>query len=416
MFWRGIADDEAYLAVIRAYNEWLAEEYCAYSPNRLIAMGVLPDTGVDDAVAEMEYCAKAGLKGVNLHRFPAGQSYVTPDDDRFWEAAVDLEMPVASHTFGGTHPAREQGAHLHLPRRRSGPKSERDPVTLLFRFAGEQPIAPLQMAMAGVFDRLPELRVYWAESQCGWLPYSFDQIDDNYERNRYWGERDYGIKATARRPSEYLRDNCLWGFMRDPWGVKCRGEIGVNILLWGSDFAHATGNWPHSQDVIDETFVDVAEEERYAMLAGNAIEFFRLDAAVDLERELGAHDGGYGDRRIESWRTSTNWCEFFAGSLRRSNSRYPVIPAQAGIQAGWSLGNVRALAPLYPWIAACAGMTEKVGMTEDLRGHGAGQPHGLLPDSTSASTTPTWRRSTGAGTTSTATTPKPPSRAAGCSA
>ena len=84
MFWRGIADDEAYRAMIRAYNEWLAEEYCAYSPNRLIAMGVLPDTGVDDAVAEMEYCAKAGLKGVNLHRFPAGHSYVTPDDDRFW--------------------------------------------------------------------------------------------------------------------------------------------------------------------------------------------------------------------------------------------------------------------------------------------------------------------------------------------
>ena len=79
--------------------------------------------------------------------------------------------------------------------------------------------------------------------------------------------------------------------MRDPWGVKCRGEIGVNILMWGSDFAHATGNWPHSQDVIDETFTGVSEEERYAMLAGNAIEFFRLDAAVDLEREPGAPHG-----------------------------------------------------------------------------------------------------------------------------
>ena len=167
-------------------------------------------------------------------------------------------------------------------------------MTLLFRFAGEQPIAPLQMAMAGIFDRLPGLRVYWAESQCGWLPYSFDQIDDNFERNRYWGEREYGIKPAARRPSEYLRDNCLWGFMRDPWGVKCRAEIGVNILLWGSDFAHATGNWPHSQDVIDETFVDVTEEERYAMLAGNAIEFFRLDAAIDLEREPGATMAGTG--------------------------------------------------------------------------------------------------------------------------
>ena len=287
VFWRGISDDEAYKAVVRAYNEWLAEEYCAYSPNRLIAMGVIPDTGVNDAVEEMEYCAKAGLKGVNLHRFPSGRSYVVPDDDRFWDAALDMKMPIASHTFGGTTRLGTKGPLFVYPGN-NVPNGERDPVTLLFRFAGDQPVAPLQMAMAGVFDRLPELRVYWAESQAGWLSYSYDQIDDNYERNRYWGERDFGIKPTARRPSEYLRDNCLWGFMRDPWAVKCREEIGVDILLWGSDFAHATGNWPNSQDVIDETFVDVTEAERQTMLAGNAIEFFHLDVALDLEREAGA--------------------------------------------------------------------------------------------------------------------------------
>ena len=109
MFWRGIADDEAYKAMIRAYNQWLAEEYCAYSPNRLIAMGVLPDTGVDDAVAEMEYCAGAGLKGVNLHRFPAGQSYVTPDDDRFWDRGRGSEDAYRLAHFRRYHPARQQG-------------------------------------------------------------------------------------------------------------------------------------------------------------------------------------------------------------------------------------------------------------------------------------------------------------------
>jgi hypothetical protein len=129
------------------------------------------------------------------------------------------------------------------------------------------------------------LRIYWAESQIGWLPYSFDQIDDNYERNRYWGEREFGIKPTAKRPSEYLRNNCLWGFMRDPWGVKCRNEIGVDIILWGSDFAHATGNWPHSMDIVNKTFAGVTQEERGKMLAGNAMNFFRLDAAVDLGME-----------------------------------------------------------------------------------------------------------------------------------
>ncbi len=283
LFWRGISDDDAYKAVIRAYNEWLGEEYCAYNPYRLIGMGIIPDTGVDDAIAEMEYCARIGLKGINLHRFPSGKSYVTPEDDKFWHAALEMKMPISSHTFGGTTRLGTKGPLFVYPKTPRD-KTDRDPVSLMCRFAGDQPIAALQMAMAGVFDRFPTLEIYWAESQCGWLPYCFDQIDDNHERNRYWGERDFGFKAPARKPSEYLKENCQWGFMRDPWGVKCRNEIGVDILLWGSDFAHATGDWPHSQEVIKETFGGVNEEERQKMLAGNAIRFFNLDPIADLDK------------------------------------------------------------------------------------------------------------------------------------
>jgi predicted TIM-barrel fold metal-dependent hydrolase len=285
-FWRGISDDDAFKAVIHAYNEWLAEEYCAYNPHRLLGMGVIPDTGVDDAIAEMEYCAKAGLKGINLHRFPNGQGYVKPEDDKFWAAALDLGMCVTSHTNGGTtRLGASSGGVFQYPKMlvKAG-GGVRDPVSLLFRFAGEQPFAALQMAMASVFDRFSSLKIYWAESQAGWLPYSCDQIDDNHERNRYWGERDYDFKAPARKPSVYLKDNCLWGFMRDPWGVKCRNVVGVDILIWGSDFAHATGDWPNSQMLIDETFAGVAADERKKMVCDNAIEYFKLDPALDLDR------------------------------------------------------------------------------------------------------------------------------------
>ncbi len=283
LYWRGISDDEPYKAMIRAYNEWLADEYCAYNPDRLLGMGVIPDTGIDDAIAEMEFCAEHGLKGVNLHRFPNGLAYVTPEDDRFWQAALDLKMAITSHTFGGTTRLSSKGplfVYPKMPEKANG----RDPVSLMCRFAGDQPIAPLQMAMSGVFDRFPDLKVYWAESQCGWLPYSFRQIDDNHERNRYWGERDYGFQAPAHPPSHYLKENCLWGFMKDPWGVACRHEIGVDILVWGSDFAHATGDWPHSQDLIEDMFQGVDEDDRRKMVAENAIRFFGLDAEADLDR------------------------------------------------------------------------------------------------------------------------------------
>ena len=73
--------------------------------------------------------------------------------------------------------------------------------------------------------------------------------------------------------------------MRDPWGVKCRNVIGVDILIWGSDFAHATGDWPDCRSkLLDETFAGVAADERKQMVCDNAIEYFKLDPALDLDR------------------------------------------------------------------------------------------------------------------------------------
>lgn len=278
--WRGISDDEPYLALIRAYNSWLIEEYCSFAPDRLIAMGVIPDTGVNDAIAELEFCARAGYKGVCLYKFPSGKGYALPEDDRFWAAAVELGMPVTAHTNGGTTRFSREGPVYRYSETPDRAAPGRDPVSLLVRFTSDNALAPLQLAFAGVFDRFPKLRVYWAETQIGWLPYCLSQIDDNYERNRYWAERDWGMQPFKCKPSEYLRERNLWGFMKDPLGVRLRHDVGVKALLWGSDFAHATGDWPESRRVIDETFVGVPAEERYAMLAGNAIEFFHLKDTV----------------------------------------------------------------------------------------------------------------------------------------
>jgi len=277
--WRGIRDDEAYRAMIRAYNEFLVEDYAAHDPDRLIPMGVIPDTGVDDAAAELEYCVRAGFRGVNLVKFPSGKGYPTPDADRFWSAALDLKMPVTAHTNGGTTRFSREGPVFQYQRTPRDASPGRDPVNLMVRFASENAIAPLQMAFAGVFDRFPTLRIYWAETQIGWLPYCLSQVDDNYERNRYWAERLWALEPLARPPKEYLQEQ-LWGFMNDPLGVELRHKIGVNRLLWGSDFAHAASDWPNSRRVIDETFVGVPEDERYRMLAGNVIDFFHLDAGT----------------------------------------------------------------------------------------------------------------------------------------
>jgi predicted TIM-barrel fold metal-dependent hydrolase len=274
-FWRGIQEDAAFDAVVHAYNEFLAEEYCAAARDRLLAMAVIPTTGVESAVKEMEYCARAGLKGVMLANFPSGKGFPTPEDDRFWAAATDLKMPLTAHVKFFTD---ERPVFRYKRRPTEAESFAVDPVFNLVRFAGESALNAVQMIMAGVFDRFPKLRIYWAETMIGWIPYFLSQLEDNWERTRYWAGEFYGLEAPARPLSEYIREHCFWGFIKDPFGVMMRHHMAVGRLMWATDFPHAASDWPNSRKVIEEIFNGVPAEEKSRMVAGNAIEFFQLDS------------------------------------------------------------------------------------------------------------------------------------------
>src|SRR5262249_45925220 len=97
---RQAKEDDFYCELVRAYNEFLAEEYVSVAPNRLICMGTIPITGIDDAIKELEHCAQLGFKGVKLERYPSGKSYPTSEDDTFWKAALELKMPLTNHSDG----------------------------------------------------------------------------------------------------------------------------------------------------------------------------------------------------------------------------------------------------------------------------------------------------------------------------
>jgi len=272
-FWRGIRNDEAYLATVHAYNTFLAEEYCTVDRDRLVALGAIPTHSVDAAVMEMEYCAKAGLKGMMLNTFPSGKSYPTAEDDRFYAAALDLNMPLSVHVS------------MQLP---EGPlfKYDKDPgevafggdpIRVLTRFGGNSGLNAVQLLLSGVFDRFPKLRIYWAETQMGWLPYYYDQLDDVYNRSKHWMQRYFDLKPLSKAPSAYFREHFYWGFIYDRVGVRLRYEIGVDKVLWGNDFPHSAGDWPNSKRVIDDIFSGVPEDEKQKMLVDNAVNFFQLN-------------------------------------------------------------------------------------------------------------------------------------------
>jgi len=273
---RQAKDDDLYLELVRAYNEFLAEEYMAVAPDRLICMGTIPVTGVEDAVRELEHCAKLGLRGVKLDRFPSGRGYPTAEDDKFWAAAVDLKMPLTNHNDGKMGSGRGEPAFKY-DKEPGEDVHQREPMNYFFRFTNDAMTASIQMAFAGVWDRFPGLEMYWAETMIGWFEYGLWQIDDHYKRYMPMIHENWGLRYLERKPSEYLKERTYWGFLHDPVGIRRRDCIGYDKLMWGTDFAHAASEWPNSIKLMEQDFADVPENEKRAMLVDNCVKYFHLN-------------------------------------------------------------------------------------------------------------------------------------------
>ena len=262
-----IVDDDAYLAVIRGYNEFLAKQYCATDPDRLIGLGVIPRRGVDHAVAELEHCAEIGLKGVVLSAYPNGSDRLTPQDDKFWQAVSESGLALCVH--GGL---QTRGGGDYLPTRLTIPVGRRACA-----------VTPLVLAIEGVFDKFPKLKLFFGETDIGWIPFFMDQVDIFYRKGYHFQYlRKQGLKELDRPPTEIIKERTYWGFMEDRLGVELLaryGHIGLDHVMWESDFPHKPTSWPYSQDQIQRVFAGFDEEDYYPMVAGNAINYFHLDAA-----------------------------------------------------------------------------------------------------------------------------------------
>jgi predicted TIM-barrel fold metal-dependent hydrolase len=256
--------------MVRAYNDFLAE-YCAVAPDRLIGTAVMPVTGLDDALAELQRCRDLGLRATSLSMFPSGGGAPKREDDRFWETALALDMKIAAHvTFGG----REKVNPLLL----ASATANFDLVTAMVSRTMPGPLTLIAvMAASGIFDRLPALEIYLAETNAGWMPESFYMMDDSYRLLREW----YGANL-AMLPSEYAARHFYFGIVRDPLALRMRDLLPAERLMWGSDFPHSVTSFPRSREWLETIFDGVEEELRRRILVENPCRFFGLDPARAL--------------------------------------------------------------------------------------------------------------------------------------
>ena len=243
---------EADAAISRGYNDWLSKEYTAADPERLLGLALLPKGSVEEAIAEMRrVSAMPGIYGVvNIPECEVG-------DDRFFEAALELNVPLCSHGMFSTPKVQWPPAGIDLDLSKA-----------------MNATACVKYMLSGVLDRLPDLRIFCAETFCGWLPYAYQMLDDAYERFGLWVDADL-----QRKPSEYMKRHFAWSFIVDPMAIRLRHEIGINNLTWSTDFPHMNTDWPLSLESIDEQMAGIPEADRKRIVRDNAVELFHLPAA-----------------------------------------------------------------------------------------------------------------------------------------
>ncbi len=242
------------LALCRAYNAWAADVFP--SGGRLLPVATVPMLDIDAAIVEARRLAALGFRALFLPARVDARPYNDPAYDPFWAVAQDLGLPLTFHSGTG-----------HEPRVMSGPGGA--VINYLLGAQLDGPMVMLALAAGGALDRFPDLRIVTVETGAAWLAWIMTQADAIYADHDKWARPKLSLK-----PSELIRRQCHATFMYDPVAINNRVTTGVETLMWGNDYPHPEGTWPHSQEVCADQFAGVADDEVRAIVGGTAAAVF----------------------------------------------------------------------------------------------------------------------------------------------
>lgn len=263
-----------HLAGVKAYNEWLAKDFCAKAPDRLVGIAQLPAIGVQQAIEEMHRAKELGLKGVLVSAWPSGSVNLTEAEDPFFAEAERLGMPVSLHIGLAKKAAAQPKKDVKVKQHSSRGEGTGGRVVSVLSGAGldTMPLLMGEIILSGVHDRFPTLQFISVEAGIGWVPYYLEQMSDRYERNHRWAK----IKL-ERDPATYVKTNWYFTFVVDRYGVKNRHEIGIDRLMWSTDYPHHGCDWPNSRDTVAKMFEGVPEGERRQITHDNAARLYGIN-------------------------------------------------------------------------------------------------------------------------------------------
>ncbi|MFA5882451.1 MAG: amidohydrolase family protein [Acidimicrobiia bacterium] len=256
------ADHDLGLACLQIYNDWMIDEWCGgAATGRLVPLTVVPLWDPDLAAEEVRRCAAKGSFAIAFSENPSKLGYpslYTGKWDPMFTACEETDTTVSMHI----------GSSSSMPT-----TSPDAPLAVSMSLNSQNAQGSLaDFVWSRTLERFPKLKLAYAESQVGWMPFQLERMDG------VWHE-DVGGVELADAPSSYVRDRVFGCIFDDLHGLRSRDEIGMGQIVFETDYPHANGTWPNSRAVAHRlcTEAGMNADEVRLLVRGNAIRAYGLE-------------------------------------------------------------------------------------------------------------------------------------------
>jgi predicted TIM-barrel fold metal-dependent hydrolase len=254
--WVALAQDpELEHALCRVYNEWLLGSFLAAS-SRFVGVAMVPVRERRRAVEEARWAKEQGYRAIMMPCTPPEDArYNAADYEALWTEAEEMGLRICFHVGTGMDPIVESGSGGAV-------------INYLETFVPAQRSLSYLVA-SGVIDRHPDLHFVFVEGGASWLAGVVERLDEGYRQHNVWAR-----PKLSAMPGELIRRQVHVTFQHDRAALFTTEISGLESLMWGSDYPHLEGTFPHTRKAVEEVFEGVPGEVRAAATFGNLARIF----------------------------------------------------------------------------------------------------------------------------------------------
>ncbi|HUV10693.1 MAG TPA: amidohydrolase family protein [Acidimicrobiia bacterium] len=256
------SDKDLALTCLRIYNDWMIDDWCAGAAHgRLVPLTLVPLWDPVLAAEEVRRCAAKGSYAIAFSENPSALGFASMysgDWDVLWKTCEETDATVSMHIGSSSKmPSTSPDAPL---------------ATSMALYAQNAQGSLCDWVFSGTLDRFPDIKITYAESQVGWMPFQLERMDS------VWRDGVGGVDLKVA-PSEQVKGRVFGCVFDDLHGLKCRNDVGLEQILFETDYPHSDGTYPHSRKIARDLFAAAGmnADECHAVLRGNAIVAYGLE-------------------------------------------------------------------------------------------------------------------------------------------